>query len=145
MKPDVSAVFIRGALAADAIIDAIEAEIPLIVSVAEHVPAHHMLRVHEVLRTQSKSRLVGPNGPGIIAPEQCRVGIMPYLQYKRGRIGIVSRSGTLSYEAVGAKTELGLGQSLVVGVGGDLTPGNSSFSTRRTYADIHQAPTLQML
>ncbi|KAM0496637.1 hypothetical protein ACHAP8_007214 [Fusarium lateritium] len=125
LKPDVSAVFIRGSLAAEAIIDAIKAEVPLIVSVAEHVPVHDMLRVNEVLRTQSKSRLVGPNCPGIIAPEQCRVGIMPYKQYTRGCVGIVSKSGTLSYEAVGSTTKSRLGQSLVVGMGGDMIPGTS--------------------
>ncbi|RGP79024.1 succinyl- synthetase subunit alpha [Fusarium longipes] len=133
LKPDVSAVFVRGSLAAGAIIDAIEAEIPLIVSVAEHVPVHDMFRVHEVLRTQSKSRLVGPNCPGIIAPEQCRVGIMPYKQYTRGCVGIVSKSGTLSYEAVGSTSRPGLGQSLVIGMGGDMIPGTSLADALRLF------------
>ncbi|KND94934.1 putative succinyl-CoA ligase [ADP-forming] subunit alpha, mitochondrial [Tolypocladium ophioglossoides CBS 100239] len=121
----VSAVFVPAAFAARAIIEAVEAEVPLVVSVAEHMPVHDLMRVHEVLRTQSRSRLVGPNCPGVMAPEQCRVGIMPFRQYRRGRVGIVSKSGTLSYEAVGATSAAGLGHSLVVVVGGDAMPGTT--------------------
>ncbi|KAL8995161.1 MAG: hypothetical protein Q9169_005046 [Polycauliona sp. 2 TL-2023] len=125
-KPHATAVLVPALHAASAILEAIEAEIPLIVSVAEHVPLHDMFRVQAALRTQSASRLVGPNCPGIIAPPaKCRIGIMPHLQYQAGCVGILSKSGTLSYEAVGATTKVGLGQSLCIGVGGDMLPGTS--------------------
>ncbi|PGG95172.1 hypothetical protein AJ79_10211 [Helicocarpus griseus UAMH5409] len=123
-KPDASAIYVPGQQTAQAIEEAIEAEIPLIVAVAEHVPIHDILRVHSMLKTQSKSRLVGANCPGIIsAIGKCRIGFQPLPCFSPGHIGIVAKSGTLGYETVASTTRAGLGQSLCISMGGDVLAG----------------------
>ena len=117
-RPDASAVFVPPAHAADAMIEAIKAEIPLIVCVSERVPVLDMVRVKRTLEG-SKSRLIGANSQGVITPDACKIGVMPERPHTKGRVGIVSRSATLNYEAVDQTTNVHLGQSTSVGIGGD--------------------------
>jgi succinyl-CoA synthetase alpha subunit len=131
-RANASVIFVPPPFAADAILEAMSSQLPLVICITEGVPTLDMVRVAAALKT-SKSRLIGPNCPGIISPGKCKIGIMPASIHKQGNVGVVSRSGTLTYEAVDQLTHLGIGQSTCIGIGGDPIIGTSFLDAIRMF------------
>jgi len=136
--------FVPSAFAADAILEDVDAGVPLVACIAEGIPVLDMVRVAAALKN-SKTRLLGPNCPGVISPGQCKLGIMPGFIHERGNVGVVSRSGTLTYEAVGQLSGLGIGQSTCVGIGGDPIIGTSFLDVIRMFNDDPETHAIVMI
>ncbi len=139
-----AAIFVPPPFAADAMLEAIDAGLPLVVCITEGVPTLDMVRVAAALRG-SQTRLIGPNCPGIISPGKCKIGIMPGPIHREGHVGVVSRSGTLTYEAVGQLTHLGIGQSTCIGIGGDPIIGTSFLDAIRLFNDDPETHAIIMI
>lgn len=133
-------IFVPPPFAADAIMEAADAGVALVVCITEGIPANDMIKAWEYLKSHPKTRLIGPNCPGVITPGECKIGIMPAHIHKPGHVGVVSRSGTLTYEAVGQLTGLGIGQSTCIGIGGDPIIGTTHIDAIKLFnedADTH--------